>query len=75
MKFTALIDKSVEKNKSTSSKHGGFKILLDLIRKRLLEEKIHILFVNTYFFVIICFTFSWVSPKVFKKAVSISFTF
>ena len=38
MKYTAFIDESVE-TKSTPNKHGGFKILLELARKRLFEQK------------------------------------
>ena len=38
-KFTAFIVESVEKNKSISSTHGGFKILPGIPRKRLFEEK------------------------------------
>lgn len=37
-KFTAFIDESVEKNKSISSKHGDFKILPYIARKRLFEQ-------------------------------------
>ena len=39
MKFTAFVDKLVEKNTSISSKHKDFKILLELARKRLFEQK------------------------------------
>ena len=43
VKFTAFIDESVEKNKSFSRKHGAYKILLELARKRLNK--------NIFFFV------------------------
>ena len=35
MKFTMFIKKSVDKNESVSSKHGGFKKLLKPARKKL----------------------------------------
>ena len=37
--FTAFTDESAEKNKSISSKHEGFKFLLELARKRLFEQE------------------------------------
>ena len=43
MKFTAFVDKLVEKNTSISSKHKDFKILLELARKRLFEQNTYIL--------------------------------
>ena len=39
IKFTKSIDKSVEKNKPISCKHRGSKILLELARKILFEQK------------------------------------
>ena len=50
IKFTIFIKKSVEKNESISSKHGGFKKVFELVRKRLFEQ-------NYNFWVIICFSF------------------
>ena len=39
LKFTAFINKLVEKNKSISSTDGFFKILLKLIRTKLFKQK------------------------------------
>ena len=48
MKFTAFIDELVQKNEPTSSKHGSFKIFLELAIKRLFEQK-YIFFCNYLF--------------------------
>ena len=37
IKFTTFIDESVGKNKLVFSKHGGSKVLPDILRKRLLD--------------------------------------
>ena len=37
-RYNAFIDESVEKSKSISSKHGDFKILPYIARKRLFEQ-------------------------------------
>ena len=45
MKFTTFIDESLGKNKSISSIYGGYKFLLYIKRKRLLEQKYISIFV------------------------------
>ena len=37
-KFTAFVDESVEKNRSASINHGGFKTLLDIASKKFFEQ-------------------------------------
>ena len=54
-----LIDESVEKYKSMWSKCISY---IELAWKRLFEE-------NNIFFVIIQFSFKWISAKVFKEAI------
>ena len=38
IKFTAFTDESLEKNKSVSSKHGGFNIWSWIARERLFKQ-------------------------------------
>ena len=57
LKFAGFIDES--RNKSISSKHGGFKILLNLQEKDCLNKNM--------FFVIICSSFWWISSEVLRK--------
>ena len=54
-----LIDESVEKYKSIWSKRISY---IELARKRLFEEK-------NIFFVIIQFSFRWISAQVFKEVI------
>lgn len=55
VKLTIFIKESVEKNKSISSKHGGFRIVFKLVRKRLFERN----YIFLYFFLIIVSFFSF----------------
>ena len=69
MEFTAFIDESVKKKKSISSQHGGFIILPGTCKKKIFWTEIYV------FFVIIRFSFTWISSKVFKEGISFSFKF
>ena len=55
-KFTIFIKKSVEKNQSISSNHGGFKMVFNLVRKKLFEQ-------NYNFYVVISFNFNWYNQR------------
>ena len=67
MKSTAFIDELVEKK--IWSKHGRFKILPWTCNEKIVWIKIYI------FFVIIHFSFRWISLKVLKETILSSFTF
>ena len=67
VKFTAFISKSVEKNKSISSKHGGFKVLPQ--EKDCLNKNIFfVIVVGQYHTIIFVLVVGQLSSEVFKKA-------
>ena len=66
IKFTLFNNNLAEKVQSISNRHGGFKFVLQHLRKKFLDQKHRL-------FVIICFFFNLSNIKVYKEAVTLDF--